>query len=175
MNNALQTIDWDLVQLQFEVLHESPVDLAEAYNVSVEAIHYAIDTRGWKQKPYSDVVESWKDLDTIENKTDGIIHALKQRNNIIQLLKIQNFNARYTQLEAKAISKISNLMDNIDDASKDAPSMIRELVNAVKDLKSLSAPDSTTKSTEEDDDQTKFEININAVATQDADKPAIQI
>ena len=136
--NDLQIIDWDLLRLQFEVLHESPVNLAEANNVSVEAIEYAIEEKGWKQKPYSDVIGSWKDLQTLEDKTDGIIDALKKRNRIIQLLKINDFNGRYTQLEATAISKIQNIIANIDSDLPTAAGQIKEAVLAIAALKELS-------------------------------------
>lgn len=134
----LQLIDWDLLQLQYEVLHESVESIAAAHSVSVTTLEYAIDEKGWERKPINDIKDSWDSLDTLEDGIEGVTTALRQRNQLIQLLKVASFNTRYTTLESKAITKLGDIIDDIDSMLPSAPMQMKEVVISLKELKAMS-------------------------------------
>ena len=181
MNDISSTIDWDLVQLQYEVLHEAPNDIAEAYGVSVDVIMYAIESRGWDQKPYSESVGSWHDVATLENKTPDIVEALVNKATITQLLKIQNFNSRYVRLESLAISKLQSLITSIDETLPTATDQLKTAVQTLAALKEVSERRITGGTASADDelvqDKNVFNINVlsNSERLADGDKPAVQV
>lgn len=151
---ALQLIDWDLLQLQYEILHEPLDQIAEANDVSTTTLQYAIEEKGWERKEVPMV------MDNASGDLDDAADALKKRIKVVQLLKIANFNARYTQLESKAITRLKDLVEDLDTGLPHAAAQMKDIISAMKELKSLSESSGGESINEEDGSGSSLHVNI---------------
>lgn len=128
--------DWDLVRVQYELFGEDPTVIAEENDVSLSMVEYAIEDGGWERLPMSSVSSDIKDLTSLEEVTDDLLDAIKQKMSLHQVVKLSAFNPKYTALEAVILSKATEIAKSLNPDQPGAAQQLKTLTEVISSLQS---------------------------------------
>lgn len=111
----IKTADWDLIQLQYEVLNESIKIICQDNDISEGLLHQAISDNGWA-RPDNKVSASTDFVETVEQKATYIsTHRQKLTAPI------------YTKIEYVLLSKSLEALKNVDTLDRNATSQLKAI------------------------------------------------
>ena len=102
---AVQSVDWDVMRLQYELLHEDIAALAAENQISPVIVERAVRKGDWQRMAFKDVSQSFNEILAVDEITDEVLDKVETRVKILHALKRAALNPRLITLEAAIVSK----------------------------------------------------------------------
>ena len=128
-------IDWALLKLQYEVLHEDVETLAVENGTTPRVINYAIRSENWQRVPLTQAIKDWSDIDSLDQLTDSVVEQVTTRLSALALLKQAAMNPRYIALETAIVGKAMEIIRNINSQHPLATTQLKNIAEVFEKLK----------------------------------------
>jgi len=171
-------IDWDALQVQYEVFHEPVKTLAEENHVDPVLIEYAVEEKGWKRTPISGVMHKVKDVGDLEEITDDILMAVGDRLAAVNILKAATMNPRYIALETAILAKAREIVMSMMAQGPTAGDQLKKVAEILTSLREYSIPSmAKAKGANEDDGRVVVQImnTVDLIQSEPEAKPVVEI
>jgi len=153
------TTNWDLIRIQYELFHTSVPQIAHEHGLSVGLLEHAIEEKGWQRKEIAKKTFDLAEANSLEEITDELLDSVKQRLDIVSILKAEALSPVYIKLELMLLHKAIEITENLSAKSEKAANQLKSLTSS---LAALLAQNSILQRGNEvmDDDDKKFIIQI---------------
>lgn len=128
----IRILDWDLLQLQYEVLGESVENICKEHDVSTGLLKQAITEKGWKSK---------KPIATTE-----FVEDIEQYTTYVSACRQKLTAPLYTKIEYLILQKSIKIVKNIEEDDTKASTKLKALAGTLESLlkhNDILAPDKT--------------------------------
>ena len=133
-------VDWDAVQIQYEVFHESIENIAAENQISRSLVEYAIEDKGWKRTKLNGQMQQVKDVGDLEEVTDDVINSMGDRLSAINMLKAATMNPRYIALETAILAKAREIVSSITPGTPTAGDQLKKVSEVLDKLRTAAIP-----------------------------------
>lgn len=116
-----------LMQVQYEVLHESIADIALTHNVSESMVEYAIRTHKWERKRLTPTQQS-TELETVTSDRQAALEA-------IHTLRQGVLDPQYIKIEAALVAKAIDIVNGIQATEATASKRLKEVTDILATLR----------------------------------------
>jgi len=170
-------VDWDAVQIQYEIFHESVENIASENHLTPTMVEYAIAEKGWKRTKLNGKMQQVKDIGDLEDVTDDVLSAVGERLSAINMLKAATMNPRYISLETSILAKAREIVTSIVSAAPNAGDQLKKVTEILEKLRSAGIPQSVNSGASGDKDDGRVIVQIlNTVGGTAVDaEPVIEI
>ena len=178
LKDAMKSIDWGLVKIQYELFGETAQSLAEEYDTTLRMIQYAIDDGGWEPKPIATAITEWQNLDNIEDLPSDMLDQVKDRMSILFTLKQSALNPRYIAIETAILGKAQQVIQNIGPDHPNAAAALKAMAETFHMLREANG----VGGSKNDEPDNSITVNIQQrvdragqISASTADQAAIEI
>ncbi len=134
----MKDINVPLMQVQYEVLHESVADIAKEHEVTAQMVEYAIEQHGWTQKQLTDS-EQASAIDVVNSERQVALEA-------VHTLRQGVLDPHYIKIEAALVAKAIDVINGILPSDPTASKRLKEITEILSTMRPTKAMQDQTQS-----------------------------
>jgi len=128
------TTNWDLVRIQYELFGTSVPQIAHDNDIPPQLVDLKIQECEWKRNKLAQESFDLATVDSLENITEELLEHIKERINVVSLLKQESLNPLYIKLEVKLLHKAIEIAEQMSATGDKAANQLRALTVALQNL-----------------------------------------
>lgn len=127
----MEALNIPLMQVQYEVLHETIEKIADEHDVSREMVEYAITQHGWERKNLNDS-EQANAIEAVNSDRQMALEA-------VHTLRQGVLDPQYIKIEASLVNKAIEIINSIQAAEPTASRRLKEITDILSTLRPTKA------------------------------------